>query len=91
MAEKRKTKRALNDIRNIGFEKKPWLIFVESVVEDTKFHRSIQVIIKDFEFGHGFHGFHGLFSFSHAETRRTLRKTRIRVRRGLALCSGLDD
>ncbi len=53
MAEKRKTKRALNDMKNIGFEKKRWLI-LESVVEDTKFHRSIQVFIKDFEFGHGF-------------------------------------
>ena len=53
MAEKRKTKRALNDIRNIGFEKKRWLI-LESVVEDTKFHRSIQVVTKDLEFGHGF-------------------------------------
>jgi hypothetical protein len=38
MAEKRKTKRALNDIRNIGFEKKRWLI-LESIVEDTKFYR----------------------------------------------------
>lgn len=53
MAEKRKTKRALNNMKNIGFEKKRWLI-LESVVEDTKFHRSIQVFIKDFEFGHGF-------------------------------------
>jgi hypothetical protein len=55
MAEKRKTKRALNDMKNIGFEKKRWLI-LESVVEDTIFHRSTQVFIKDFEFGHGLHG-----------------------------------
>lgn len=53
MAEKRKTKRALNNMKNIGFEKKRWLI-LESVVEDAKFHWSIQVFIKDFEFGHGF-------------------------------------
>jgi len=45
MAEKRKTKRALNDMKNIGFEKKRWLIFVESVVEDTKFHRRDTVSI----------------------------------------------
>ena len=38
MAEKRKTKRAPNDMKNIGFEKKRWLI-LESVVEDTKFYR----------------------------------------------------
>jgi hypothetical protein len=53
MAEKRKTKRVPNEMINRDLEKKRWLI-LESVVEDTKFHRSIQVIIKDFEFGHGF-------------------------------------
>jgi len=36
MAEKRNTKRALNDMKNIGFEKKRWLI-LESIVEDTDF------------------------------------------------------
>ncbi len=40
MAEKRKTKRALNEMINKGLEKKQWLI-LESVVEDTKFHRSM--------------------------------------------------
>ena len=54
MAEKRKTKRVPNEMINKGLEKKRWLI-LESVVEDTKFHRSIQVFIKDLEFGHGFH------------------------------------
>jgi hypothetical protein len=53
MAEKRKTKRALNKIKNRGLEKKQWLI-LEFIVEDTKFHHSIQVFIKEFEFGHGF-------------------------------------
>ncbi|MBW1720053.1 MAG: hypothetical protein JRJ43_10945 [Deltaproteobacteria bacterium] len=53
MAEKRKTKRALNEMMNKGLEKKRWLI-LESIVEDTISHRSIQVFIKEFEFGHGF-------------------------------------
>ncbi|MEA3436520.1 MAG: hypothetical protein U9R43_08635 [Thermodesulfobacteriota bacterium] len=36
MAEKVKTKRALNNMKNIGLEKKRWLI-LEFVVEDTDF------------------------------------------------------
>jgi hypothetical protein len=35
--------KALSEMINRGF-----------VVEDTIFHRSIQVFIKEFEFGHGF-------------------------------------
>ena len=56
MAEKRKTKKVPNEMINKVLEKKRWLI-LESIVEDTKFHCSIQVFIKDFEFGHGFHGY----------------------------------
>jgi len=63
MAEKRKTKRVPNEMINKGLEKKRWLI-LEFIVEDTKFHRSIQVFIKDFEFRHGFHGLHRLKKYS---------------------------